>query len=777
MRPAAIEIDGSGSELALVGGKGAALDRLVAAGFPVPPSAAVTTAAYAETASQSAVRALIERIRGGEVVAGHDVDAAFGEALIRPSTAREIVEHVRALGPRVALRSSATIEDLGTSSFAGQYRSILDVDVDDAEEVLRGVRCVWASLWHPAPCAYRSALGVDDHDAAMAVVAMRMVPARRAGVVFTVDPGGAPDAVRVEAVDGLGESLVSGAETPTAWVVARDPERRVPLPADVEEAVELALGIEADTGRPQDVEWAADRTVWIVQARPITTGHDPDDDGFDTPVDDAELTTAGIGEMVPGVLPPLVWETNRFLLEEALRRTLAELGALPDDPEERPLIRRVRGRVALDFDQLRSAAGLLPGGGVEELEAQYFGAAPSPSSSMSSPHAGGLRGLLHDLRVMILRRQAIEDAEITIEAAAWLADHDGSEPTTDRELLRRRVRLLDLAARGLAAELAVAAAAGAAYHRVELLLAPHLGEEEAARQAREVIHTAVDRTVDDHASMSVVAGPTWRERGIEPPAVPAPDPGRAIERRAALEVRLQASPGWRTRRILTGQVIDVRIHVLRRVIADAGALLGLRERAKAALLSLGGVVRRIDLELGRRLKSRGILAHAEDVELLGTKELTTALIDERVPAELATRRRAHRRCVEGAPLPVRFRGRPRAVAAPAASSSELVGWGASGGVWTGRARVLHTSEDHLEPGEVLVARSTDASWSPRFVDAGAVVVEVGGPLSHAAILARELGVPAVLNVATAADVLDGRTVTVDGDAGLIAVHDDSVVPR
>jgi pyruvate,water dikinase len=78
----------------------------------------------------------------------------------------------------------------------------------------------------------------------------------------------------------------------------------------------------------------------------------------------------------------------------------------------------------------------------------------------------------------------------------------------------------------------------------------------------------------------------------------------------------------------------------------------------------------------------------------------------------------------------------------------------------------------LEPGDVLVARTTDAAWTPAFVVAGAIVVERGGPLSHAAVLARELGLPAVLNVTGAADFLDGRIVTVDGDRGRVIVHDD-----
>jgi pyruvate,water dikinase len=85
---------------------------------------------------------------------------------------------------------------------------------------------------------------------------------------------------------------------------------------------------------------------------------------------------------------------------------------------------------------------------------------------------------------------------------------------------------------------------------------------------------------------------------------------------------------------------------------------------------------------------------------------------------------------------------------------------------------LSGPDDPLPKGSILLAEATDASWSPAFVDAGAIVLERGGPLSHAAILARELGVPAVLNVGAGVRSLDGRDLTVDGDSGIVVVHGD-----
>jgi pyruvate,water dikinase len=111
---------------------------------------------------------------------------------------------------------------------------------------------------------------------------------------------------------------------------------------------------------------------------------------------------------------------------------------------------------------------------------------------------------------------------------------------------------------------------------------------------------------------------------------------------------------------------------------------------------------------------------------------------------------------------------PRPVEVPR-GGRRLDGWAASAGRYTGTARFVSDGGERLEPGEILVAEATDASWSPLFLRAGAIVVDRGGPLSHAAILARELGIPAVLNVEGASRTLDGRRITVDGDAGIVVV--------
>lgn len=780
-----------------LGGKGSSLARMVAGGCPVPPTAVIDADAYRRLLDDPVLAAHLERLSSsGEPPVAEEVDAAFLRTAVPDDLAEQIVAVARSLGPRVAVRSSGSSEDLPDQSFAGQYRSFLDVPTD-ADEVVRAVRLVWASLWHPAPWSYRRAWGVPDADASMAVVLMAMVPAREAGVAFTADPGGHADQMRIEVVEGLGEALVSGQRTPTVWLVPRDVDQPLPDGAQPHLATvrRLAAAREAVEGVALDIEWAWDgERVWLVQSRPVTVTAAAGD-GFDTPVDDHELTAEGIGEMLPGVLPPLQWSVASFLVEEAFRSVLGGLGALPDAATgPHRFIRRVRGRAALDLEFLKAAAASIPGASGADIERQYFGESAAPASPPA--RQGRMRLLRRDLRAAAARRQARFQGDVVIEAVAGIReDFPDLAGLTDDQLLTLRFRLLHLGVRAMTAELGVAASAVAAYGRLEQVLGRHLPPDEAARWAQRVTRgAALPPAPAPGASRSVFAGPSWDEDGRRAAGAPDDQRVRAAHRPAGgplpgprrtaggpdapggteLEALLASDPRWQRTRILSGQLVDVRLHLLRRMVADAVDDLGRREQVKAAVLELGGAVRRIHLELGRRLVQRGILAGADDVDLLGDEELRRAVRDGQGVARglLGRRRRWLANRGDDDLLPSRFLGVPVPAEVPVPAGDRWPGLAASPGRYTGTAVVVSDpTREHPPAGSVIVARATDAAWSPLFLDAGAIVVERGGRLSHAAIVARELGVPAVLDVQGATKALGGHVVTVDGDRGVVVVHD------
>lgn len=764
------------SDLRPLGGKGAGLARLLAHGFPVPSTAVVSVDAYRAAVAENELACFLDGVRAGTSDASADeVDAVFVAAPIVGKLRDEILAIAQRVagGRPLVVRSSATVEDLAAASFAGQYRSFLDVTEPD--EILRAIKLVWASLWHPAPRAYRRAHGLPDDAIGMAVVLMRMVPAVRAGVAFTIDPGGLGDSVRVESVEGLADALVAGAVTPDSWTVPRlDPRATLAVaPPPVADVASLALEIENAFGEPQDVEWAWDGvSLWVVQARPITARAERGD-GFDTPVDRAELTTAGIAETLPGTLPPLIWQVSSYCLEEALRRVLDDVGAVVADDVGAPgFIRRVRGRAALDLDRLKEAARSLPTGAASELEREYFGndSAALPDGAVGAATTASWRALWQDLRVITARRRAVHEAETVVVAASEIV---AARPDLSRlgaaGLLGYRDRLIDLGARAMAAELGVAAGAVASYARLEHMLGRHLDAAAARHWAQQVTTGTGVVAVASDASMAVFAGPAWVETGTPAPNVTSTGTSAgATQALADLEAKLAGSRRWRRTRVLTGQLVDVRLHMLRRLAADASAMLGRRGRTKAAFLAIGGEVRRVHLALGQQLTLSGALPDAADVDLLSDAELRSETAPP-APVELHRRRRWLRRYADDGPLPERFRGLPGPEQRSVASGSILDGIAVSGGRYTGSARLVRGPDERLPAGDVLVAESTDASWLPLFLDAGAVVVARGGPLSHAAIVARELGLPAVLGVSAVA-TLDGKTVTVDGDQGVVTLH-------
>lgn len=784
--PFTVVLDGACADPRSLGGKGAALDRLIGWGFRVPDTGVVTAAAYRAVAALPGPAELLDRLATGEACGVDEINRAFSDVELPDALRSEIAALGRRIGAggrlagsRLAVRSSATVEDLAHSSFAGLYRSVLDVDSTDPDAVVAAVLSVFASLWHPQARTYRTTLGIDDRDAAMAAVVMAMVPAERAGVAFTVDPADESGRARVEAVHGLAETLVSGERTPDAWLLDphdEHPDEHPDVPAEIEAALRESCRIASLAGAPQDVEWAwADGTLWIVQARPITTtGPDDDGDGFDSPDSDADLTTAGIGEMLPGVLPPLLWQVNSHLVDQAFRAVLDGLGLPLDSVGRHGLLRRVRGRATLDFSELQQMATELPGGAADELERQYFGSRrtgrPVPRAE---PPGSRLAGIRHDLRVLVQQHRAAQDAEVVCVAVAELR-HRPLDLTEldDAALARYRFRLIDLGVRAMTAELASAAAAAAAYRRLELTLSSWFDDDEAGRLAgTATARSGIVAVPRAHASAAVFAGPTWEETGRAVPVATTPatsdaerDPLEDLHRR--LETMEQFGPdaplGWFRRRRID------------RAVEGAVDHLGRREHTKAAVLELGGEVRRVHFEFGERLVARDVLEDRADVDLLTWREIEAGLRTAGPPPGIVARRRRWiRRYHDEGPLPVRFRGRPERQIPSLPAGHRLEGWAASAGRCKDRAVFMDEPDDSLPIGAILLAEATDASWSPVFVRAGAIVLERGGPLSHAAILARELGVPAVLNVGAAVRSLDGRVLTVDGSSGIVVIHSDS----
>ncbi|MGH2615823.1 MAG: PEP/pyruvate-binding domain-containing protein, partial [Thermomicrobiales bacterium] len=360
--------------LDLVGGKGASLADLAATGFPVPPGFLLTTAAYRRFVAENDLQEVIDKHVGAVDEndpaslerAAEAIREAFAQGDIPPDVAAAIREAYARLGPpapAVAVRSSATAEDLPGLSFAGQQETALNVRGET--ELLDAVRRGWASLWTARASVYRARMGVGQDRVAMALVIQEMVPADVSGVLFTANPTtGNRGEMVINAGAGLGESIVSGTVTPDTFIVDRDglqttsvtpggresmrapaveqgTETRAVPDADRDqpsvpnalprELAALALRVEEHAGgAPQDIEWAAaDGRLWLLQARPITNlPPAPLAVTWESPQPGATWVRRQVVEHMPESLSPLFAELYLTQgLDESAKAIMRAMGA------------------------------------------------------------------------------------------------------------------------------------------------------------------------------------------------------------------------------------------------------------------------------------------------------------------------------------------------------------------------------------------------------------------------------------------------------------------
>jgi pyruvate,water dikinase len=871
--------------LEIAGGKGANLGRLVRQGFPVPEGFIITTAAYRAYvernklagAIQSSLEGLSVHDTTGLEAASEAIRARFAAGVLPEEIAHALHQAYAALGrPPVAVRSSATAEDLPGMSFAGQQDTFLNI-VDDRALAQAVVGC-WSSLWTARALGYRARHDVAQHDLALAVVVQEMVQSDASGVLFTANPlTGRRTEMVIEAALGLGEALVSGRVEPDRYVVdagsGRVLERHLGsktvsirgLPgggtqaqaeagdtgwALSEHALAELVRLGQQVGRsfpdPQDVEWAsADGRIYLLQSRPITSlfplpagmAHEPLQvllsfgavQGIMGPItplgQDAILAlfagaagmfgyrlTAATQRIVSVAAERLFIDITGLIKNRQLGRLLRRampmlepsvaraLDSLWDDPRLAPterfgprLLRRVvplavpvLGRLVVSW--LRPDAERARFERQLEARAEHVRQRTAAAASLSE-RVALMEEMLEAAFPFLLPRfvprlgPAMGSLNLLGSLGAGLPAGGHDPLIMTRGLPHNVTTEMDLALWRVAQAV-----------RTDPEAADHLAQTEPAVLAADYLNGNLPRTLQ-----AAVAGflrrygvrgpgeidlgrPRWRENPtpimqtlkaylqIEDPDQ-APD--AAFERggavaRAAIErlaEDLRNTPGgWLKARLARWAAARVR------------ALAGLRESPKFWAVRMMGLVRQALLESGNALVEDGHLARSDDLFFLHLDELKAlAAGDERDwPAVVRARRRAH--ADEGrrprVPRVLLSDGRAfyEGMASPAEEGSDVMtGSPVSPGVVEGPVRVvLAPAGAALVPGEILVCPGTDPSWTPLFLVAGGLVMEVGGLMTHGSVVAREYGIPAVVGVSQATTRLKtGQRVRVDGSAGQV----------
>ena len=763
------------------GGKARSLSRLVRAGSPVPPGLVLLPRGFDD-------HGLTEPTR---------TDLRTELARFEP-------------GQRFAVRSSATAEDSAEASFAGAYESVIDVAAADLDAAITRVR---ASAGAARVGAYSRALDADRGD--LAVVVQSMVAADLAGVLFTVHPlTGALDQMLGSVVHGAGEALVSGADTGEQFTLAR-PTGDYSGP-DVLRPFAHQLHAEAHRiettfdGVPQDIEWViAGGRLSVVQARPITTLNPWNPltaERNDSLAGTCLWSATNLSEANPVPQTPLTISLSRYQQAHggpsmALRgREMAGfIGGRPYANLTVQITAR-RGKAGKDdprevYRKLAGWWGSLPDG------------VPVPLLPMTADdwQQAGLPLLGSMLRMgwvrlrlpRFLRDHArqCDHLESRIESCAGADD-----------LLR--LWNTDLFGFGIDSFWAVIASGSDSPARLEQQLRDEYGADIAA-----ALMSNLSGLAGGLASMGpttglaeVLAGRMTRadylhqfgHRGVNEVELawprPSEDPGW-LDRMLAGATGSEALDALRVRQeeaydkasgAVTAKDARRAEHVGRRLLKVARQA-ALREAVRSEGVRTTGVLRAWALRCGQ------VLGTGDDVFLLTIEELLAALRGDRAPFALFELRRATLQRYRDLPaLPALIVGGfdPFAWAADpqrrtdkfVAGAEEGAAVAASGAVVTGHPGALGRVEgtvrridrfenaDDLRPGEILVTPLTNIGWTPLFPRAAGIITDLGAPLSHAAIVARELGVPAVVGCGDATVRLHtGDRVLLDGAAGTVQI--------
>jgi pyruvate,water dikinase len=831
-----------------VGGKGASLARLSQAGLPVPDGFSITTQAYRtfvrECRLQEQILAAVAGLSPDQTA---ELEAASGrirQLFTRGEMPEAVAEAVRrayaGLGRgdlHVAVRSSATAEDLPEMSFAGQMETYLNVQ--GMPEVLEAVKRCWASLWTARAIGYRAQHGIASQEVSLAVVVQELVAAEAAGILFTADPlTGALNQVVINAAWGLGEAVVGGQVTPdtirvdkirgkvvelqinrkdTMTVRSAQGTHSEPVPADWRskavlkpaQAARLArigMHVEGLYGQAVDIEWAFSQgRFFLLQARPITTlhGHNPiAGEWNDSLAGDYLWTRANYGEAVPDVMTPCTWSLVRILLDNA-------------DPSVGPYhYGNIGGRLYANLSEAASlvaAFGIKPKAFAGMIE-DGFGKLPEGLEIPVVP-LSPWRLLLKSLPMVIHDMSRIPANLKRLPAFVNSAPARG-------EILKARIRAASEPAQLLAlwqmdllpfflecCRMVQASAnqGGAGILTIPRNLRKMVGEDDA-----NALLTASGVGAGPLASLDLLLGLTRLAKGDLDQATfgqqfghrspheaevsrprPGEDPAWIDQQLAELPQAKEDVTLLLSRQETARKSAWERVHVryprreasIRRRVERWAAIAHDREAARSEMVRDLWVLRVFALRAGE------LTGQGEDIFFLSIDEILALLAGQRAPlAHVQARRAAYQRYCALPPYPVLIRGRfdPFQWAANPERRSDLfdasrgslpipgaiTGFPGAAGIVEGLVRVIPTAEqgNQLQSGEILVTTLTNVGWTPLFPRATAVVTDVGAPLSHAAIVARELGIPAVVGCGDATRRLrTGDRVRVDGGKGLVEI--------
>jgi len=812
-------------DIPVAGGKGANLGEMTAAGINIPAGFVITADAYRLFIRDNGYEEIFAK-----TLSEADSDeqklttasAKFREYILKGTIPEAVMAELRnnyaALcsdgAARVAVRSSATAEDLAEASFAGQQDTYLGIR--GLDEVAESVRKCYASLWGTRATIYRNNLGFDQADVALAVVIQTMVASEKAGVLFTVDPiGNNPDAMRINSSFGLGESVVSGRVTADSVLVDKTGKvisydcgtkltqiiyddnytKEVPVAAELQNKPSLSEEeikklcregalIEKHYGKPMDIEWGiCGDTVYILQARPITTLNSNDSG------DEAELIQSYIAhskisgpaksnmafqlEKMPYAYRPLDYDIimqinhQKAVIFSEAGLILTSDPQIDDDgimtlPDPHKGISRNIVKFPSVLKEVKSfehcadvCNKFMP-----TYEKELSDYADVNYDSLSIKECASLLEKSYDL----LGRLCYDRFKYALFPSVL-----GGSLTKAVKKVDKKLSNYDLF-RGLDNKTAVVT-------REVAELASKISEDKALTDA---ILSGRDyaSTVSGFPALTNLVKPFFDKNGFKSDfncyCVEAKtlieDPDRLLNiLRPLINSEKESAPAdalsYKDIMARLKDIYKSDYPKLERKIEAFRTFHLVREESQYLWETLFFYIRKILKRLNSLLMGNDDYIHG--ISNLFYKELIDAChsgaLDDSAKEKITRRNNKH-------PLSQKVWDASKLLVFDSEGDT-LNGISGSTGVAVGNVCVIHSPSEFckMKSGDILVCELTDPEWTPLFKLAAGVVADTGSSLSHAAIVAREFGIPAVLGVGFATTKFkDGDMIRVDGDKGIVS---------
>lgn len=810
------------------GGKGANLGELINAGLPVPPGFVVATNAYRAYLEESGLwERIAERLvnlNGQDIIAiteaSNDISAWIEKAPMPAKVIGEVKSAFEKLSKetrlytklQVAVRSSATAEDLPSASFAGQHDTFLGVT--GQESVLQHVKKCWISLWTPEAISYRISMNFKHLEVELAVVVQAMIVSEAAGVMFTANPvSGNRDEILISAGYGLGETVVGGLINPDNFIMTRDggikermlgsKEKKIILTeegtvtedvsrmkqnaycigdGELKQLASLANLVEKHYGSPQDTEWAlSQEKVYLLQARPITTISSASN-GRDIPGSENKTIRTGkktpfMLRMVPNWFPePLTPLDFAYFC----KRSEGVFSAVEKED----------GCVAIKFAGPHVYLGMM-GRLITTLLKNLF----KDPKDLWSP-------ISKEMKLYIKRMDASTNGTNDVTKLARLMEQamDEFEP-----LFSKRVRILLPPGLGdsftldssvkkalgkeetanLEEKLLKALPFKTAIQNQEMIKLAQIAAESGKNS--NAFKKAFDRFLTEYGdrpcdSVSALVGMrTWHENpefihGLIDTFICDSAYLRAEESLKNQKTEYEAAKNQVEKMLVPGKVkkFEKSLNKVRNSII-------VRDESSFFVEKLIACMRRIALKLGDMLAAKSVINETGDVFFLFLEELIPVAEGKLDAKEkIAKRKKAFSKICAAYKKGVHWTISTGSVSAPDEAENKVTkdnantfhGVSASRSVYEGTVCIIRDSTEFnkLKKGDVMVCTYTSPAWTPLFKVASAVITEKGSPTSHAAIVAREYGIPAIVAIDNITNILkDGQKVRVDGVEGIVTL--------